>query len=72
VHEDVEDPATQTAPATSSHLQMFERYGMAWIRYWAARDCTVAGYLNGPSALADQGAGLISVLPGALAPPACA
>ncbi|HUZ29432.1 MAG TPA: alpha/beta hydrolase fold domain-containing protein [Solirubrobacteraceae bacterium] len=72
VHEDVEDPSTQTAPGTATHLQMFERYGMAWIEYWAAGDCTVTSYLNGSSALADQSAGQISIFGGGLPAPTCA
>ncbi|HEV3129225.1 MAG TPA: hypothetical protein VGY32_09600, partial [Solirubrobacteraceae bacterium] len=70
-HEDVEDPSTQTGPGTATHLQMFERYGMAWIEYWAAGDCTVASYLNGSSTAADQTAGRISIFGGGLQTPVC-
>jgi hypothetical protein len=66
VHEDVEDPSTQTGPGTAAHLQMFERYGMAWVEYWAAGDCTAASYLNGSGAAADQAAGRISIFRGGI------
>jgi dienelactone hydrolase len=72
VHEDVEDPSTDTAPGTAGHLQMFERYGMAWIEYWAVGDCSVSGYLNGPATQSDEAAGSISVWPGGLTQPSCA
>jgi dienelactone hydrolase len=75
VHEDIEDPSTQTAPGTAAHLRLFERYGMAWLEYWLAHDCTAPPYLGGSAALADQAAGAISLFAGGAAAPgtqACA
>jgi hypothetical protein len=69
LHDDVEDPSTNTEPGVATHLQMFERYGMAWIEYWAAGDCAAASYLDGAGALADQTSGLISIFAGGLQPP---
>lgn len=72
VHEDVEDPPTQSAPDTPLHLRMFERYAMAWLEYWLRADCAAAGYLGGPGAQADASAGRISILAGGMQAPSCA
>jgi pimeloyl-ACP methyl ester carboxylesterase len=69
VHEDVEDPSTQTGPDTARHLQLFERYGMAWLEWWLQGDCAAAPYLNGPAAAADQVAGGIDLFADGLAAP---
>ena len=53
VHEDVEDPRTDGTPSKPPQLQMFHRYGMAWLEYWAAGDCRVAGWLGGADSARD-------------------
>jgi dienelactone hydrolase len=65
VHEDVEDPNTGSTPSKPQQLQMFERYGMAWLEFWVAGDCRVAGYLGGPDAASDQSARKIALYKGA-------
>jgi len=69
VHEDVEDP--KTTSGSPVYLQMFERYGMAWLEFWLAHECAVARYLGGSAALADQRAGRIALFPGAVPVPDC-
>src|SRR5439155_20047903 len=49
VHEDAEDP--NTTGNSPVYLQMYERYGMAWLEYWLTRDCAVAKYLGGAASL---------------------
>lgn len=71
VHEDIEDPSTIGTEESLAHLRLFQRYGMAWAEFWLARDCAAAGYLNGPRALSDQGAGLIELFPGGISRPTC-
>jgi pimeloyl-ACP methyl ester carboxylesterase len=71
VHEDVEDPNTGTTPSNPHYLQMFQRYGMAWLEFWAAGDCDVAGYLGGSDAVRDQHAGRIALYDGATPTPTC-
>jgi alpha-beta hydrolase superfamily lysophospholipase len=61
VHEDVEDP--KTTADSPVFLQMFERYGMAWIEYWLTGDCTAAAYLGG-AARPDILAHRIALYPG--------
>ena len=65
VHEDVEDPSTIGTAASRAHLRTYERYGMAWLEYWLAHDCSAAPYLGGAAALREQSAGKISLYPGA-------
>jgi pimeloyl-ACP methyl ester carboxylesterase len=66
VHEDVEDPSTIGTADSLAHLQLFERYGMAWLEYWLTGDCGAAPYLGGGSALAaDDAAGKTATYPGA-------
>jgi dienelactone hydrolase len=69
VHEDVEDP--KTTPDSPVFLQMYERYGMAWIEYWLTGECTAARYLGGRPARADERAGRIALFPGGMRAPAC-
>jgi dienelactone hydrolase len=64
VHEDVEDPSTIGTPASRAHLLLYQRYGMAWLEYWAAGDCSVAPYLGGAAALRDVRGGRIALYPG--------
>src|SRR4029077_17590845 len=71
VHEDVEDPKVGSPPNDPAHVQLFERYGMAWLEYWVGGDCSVAGYLGGPDAAADQAAGAITMFPGGTRVPGC-
>ncbi len=71
VHEDVEDPSTIGTPESVAHLRLYQRYGMAWLEYWLARDCRAAPYLGGPHATRDARAGTISIYPGASPAPAC-
>jgi dienelactone hydrolase len=65
VHEDVEDPSTIGTAASLAHLRLYERYGMAWLEFWLAHDCSAVGWLGGSRALADQKAGRIAIYPGA-------
>jgi dienelactone hydrolase len=65
VHEDVEDPNTGSTPSKPKQLQMFERYGMAWLEFWTAGDCRAAGYLGGPDSARDRKAGRIALYRGA-------
>ena len=70
VHEDVEDPGTG-APSKPQQLRMFERYGMAWLEFWAAGDCRARGYLVGAGSSQDQHAKRIAVYRGNGRIPAC-
>jgi dienelactone hydrolase len=72
VHEDIEDPSTIGTAASLAHLALFERYGMAWLEYWLALDCSAAGYLGGADALHDQAAQKISLFAGATPVIGCA
>ncbi len=63
VHEDVEDPSTIGTPQSVANLRLYQRYAMAWLELWLARDCGVTAYLGGPRALADQRAGRIALYP---------
>jgi hypothetical protein len=65
VHEDVEDPSTIGTPASRAHLRTYERYGMAWLEFWLARDCRAAPYLGGAVAVRAQRAGKIALYSGA-------
>lgn len=56
VHEDVEDPHTGGGTSQVPQLRLFQRYAMAWLEFWAAGDCRVAGYLGGADAARDQAA----------------
>ena len=69
VHEDVEDPNTGSTPSKPQQLRMFQRYGMAWLEFWAGHDCTVAGYLGGAAAARDQAARRIALYRGGLRRP---
>ena len=69
VHEDVEDP--NSTGNSLVYLQMYERYGMAWLEFWVAHKCRVASYLGGPASLVDQSAGRIALFPGGTLPPTC-
>jgi hypothetical protein len=69
VHEDVEDP--KTTAASPVFLQMYERYGMAWIEYWLTGDCAAARYLGGRAARADERARRIALFAGATRVGAC-
>jgi dienelactone hydrolase len=68
-HEDVEDP--KTTANSPVFLQMYERYGMAWIEYWLAGSCAATKYLGGTAARADVRAGRIAVFAGATRTRAC-
>jgi dienelactone hydrolase len=61
-HEDVEDPPTTGNPP--AFLQMYQRYGIAWLDYWLTRSCDAAAWLAGSASLPDQIAARIEVLPG--------
>jgi hypothetical protein len=71
VHEDVEDPNTGSTPSQPGQLQMFERYGMAWLEFWVGHDCGAAPYLGGPAALRDQKARRVALYKGATRAPRC-
>jgi dienelactone hydrolase len=70
-HEDVEDPKPSPPPNTPAYTRLFQRYGMAWVEFWAGGDCRVAGYLGGPGALVDRSAGRIALFQGATPAPVC-
>jgi len=63
VHEDVEDPSTIGTADSVRHLRTYERYGMAWIEYWAGHDAGAAPWLGGGPARAEERAGTIDLLP---------
>jgi dienelactone hydrolase len=69
VHEDVEDP--KTTANSPVYLQMYERYGMAWLEFWLAGECSAARYLGGSAAYLDQRAGRIVLFPGATGARTC-
>jgi len=71
VHEDVEDPNTGGTPSKPQQLQMFQRYGMAWLEFWLRGNCAVTGYFGGRDALRDQAAGKIALYKGAGPRPTC-
>ena len=64
VHEDVEDPSTIGTSASLAHLRTYQRYGMAWLEYWLAHDCSAGPYLGGSAARRDQRAGRIALYGG--------
>lgn len=71
VHEDVEDPNTGSTPSKVPQLRLFQRYGMAWLEFWLARDCAVAGYLGGRDSARDQKRKAVALYPGAGRIPSC-
>jgi dienelactone hydrolase len=71
VHEDVEDPNTGSTPSQLPQLRLFQRYGMAWLEFWLARDCSVAGYLGGRDSARDQKRKAIALYPGGARTPKC-
>jgi dienelactone hydrolase len=71
IHEDVEDPNTGGTASKPRQLQMFQRYGMAWLEYWTAGDCRVAGYLGGREEARDQAAGAVAPYGGTTRVRAC-
>jgi dienelactone hydrolase len=54
VHEDVEDPNTGAEPSKPRQLRTFQRYGIAWLEYFAAGRCGVRPYLGGAKAARDE------------------
>jgi dienelactone hydrolase len=68
-HEDVEDP--KTTANSPVFLQMYERYGMAFIEYALSADCAAARYLGGGAARADLRAHRIELYPGGTRMRAC-